>query len=308
MDYTDVGKSLAGSSTSYDRLQELKAFDESKSGVKGLVDAGITRVPRIFIRPPEELAGGEPVPGEQSLTQFSIPVIDLKGIAGDRSGAVSGVRRAAETVGFFQVVNHGIPVKLLEEMVATVREFHELPQELKAEYYTREKNKKVKYWTNFDLYQSKYANWRDTLNCTMAPEPLDSQELPPVCRDVMMEYSQQVQALGSLLFELLSEALGLKPGHLKDIDCAKGHLIFCHYYPACPEPELTIGTRSHTDPDFLTILLQDHIGGLQVLVQNHWIDVPPIPGALVLNIGDLLQASKACIVSSNFIYLGHHTT
>ncbi|KAA8527751.1 hypothetical protein F0562_035380 [Nyssa sinensis] len=56
-----------------------------------------------------------------------------------------------------------------------------------------------------------------------------------------------------------------------------------------PEPELTMGSSKHSDPDFLTILLQDHIGGLQVLHQNQWVNVPPVPGALVVNIGDLLQ-------------------
>jgi isopenicillin N synthase-like dioxygenase len=37
------------------------------------------------------------------------------------------------------------------------------------------------------------------------------------------------------------------------------------------------------------VLLQDHIGGLQVLHENTWVDVSPVPGALVINIGDLLQ-------------------
>ena len=110
-------------------------------------------------------------------------------------------------------------------------------------------------------------------------------------RDILIEYSQQVMKVGDLLLELLSEALGLNPNHLKDMDCAEGVRIICHYYPPCPQPEMTLGTSKHTDNSFLTVLLQDHIGGLQVLCDNHWIDIPYEPGALVVNIGDLLQAS-----------------
>lgn len=110
-------------------------------------------------------------------------------------------------------------------------------------------------------------------------------------RDMSIEYSKQVYKLAVILFELLSESLGLKPDHLQDMDCAKGHCLLSHYYPPCPEPELTMGTTRHSDPDFLTILLQDHIGGLQIFHQNQWINVPSVPGAFVINIGDVLQAS-----------------
>ena len=111
----------------------------------------------------------------------------------------------------------------------------------------------------------------------------------------MIEYSKKIKALASILFELLSEALGLNRCHLNEMGCADGFLILCHYYPACPEPELTMGTSNHTDNDFITILLQDHMGGLQILHDNQWIDVAPIRGALVVNIGELLQVASSCI-------------
>lgn len=108
----------------------------------------------------------------------------------------------------------------------------------------------------------------------------------------MIEYSKQVKDLGITLFELLSEALGMNPSKLKDMDCAEEFSIYGHYYPPCPKQELTIGTDRHTDGSFITILLQDQVGGLQVLYENQWVNVPPMQGALVINVGDLLQASS----------------
>ncbi|KAL6292211.1 hypothetical protein ACE6H2_000353 [Prunus campanulata] len=282
---------VSPNSTNQARLQQLKDFDESKAGVKGIVDKGITKIPSIFVRPPEYSAAGDPSSSQPTQTQFSIPIVDLADTTGLHDDVVAGVLQAAETVGFFQVMNHGIPKRVLEDMLAAARGFHELLTEVKAEYYSREQMRKVKFRSNFDLYQTKFASWRDSLFCVMGPEPLDPQELPDVCRDATVEYSEHVHKLGVTLFELLSEALGLKSDHLLGLDCAKGHVILSHYYPPCPEPELTMGTTKHSDPSFLTILLQDQIGGLQVLYENQWVDVPPVPGALVVNIGDLLQAS-----------------
>ncbi|XVF62898.1 hypothetical protein PTKIN_Ptkin09bG0045700 [Pterospermum kingtungense] len=275
----------------YDRKTEQKAFDDSKAGVKGLVDAGVSKVPRMFIAPPNMRAVSD-----TKKIQFSVPVIDLEGVGNNsqhHKEIIDKVRHACETGGFFQVANHGIPLSILEEMKDGVRRFFELDVGVKKEFYTRDPQPKTRfrYTSNFDLYTAPFANWRDTCFCIMAPDPPKPEELPSVLRDIQPEYMNHVMRLGSCLFKLLSEALGLKPSYLEEMGCADGLSVLCHYYPPCPEPELTFGTSRHSDNDFLTVLLQDQIGGLQVFYQDQWVDVPPVPGALVVNIGDLLQAS-----------------
>ncbi|KAK6914066.1 Isopenicillin N synthase-like, Fe(2+) 2OG dioxygenase domain [Dillenia turbinata] len=261
---TSIDGAPSAGSPNYDRASELKAFDETKAGVKGLVDAGITSIPRIFIGSPENNDEKQ----DSGKTQFTLPIIDLEGFNDDlirRREIVGKVQDASENWGFFQVVNHGIEAAVLEEMIDGVRRFYEQDVEAKKQFYTRDRTRKFVYSSNFDLYSTPAASWRDTFSCLMAPNPPNPEDLPAACRDILMEFSDQVMRLGISLLELLSEALGLDPNHLRDMECAKGLLSICHYYPACPQPELTLGTRKHTDNNFLTVLLQDEIGGLQVL-------------------------------------------
>jgi isopenicillin N synthase-like dioxygenase len=108
--------------------------------------------------------------------------------------------------------------------------------------------------------------------------------------------------LGSALFELLSEALGLDPLHLLKLSCGERVFVQGNYYLPYPEPELTLGTAKHMDPSFITILLQDNLGGLQVLRKDEWSDVPPRHEALVVNIGDLLQVSVDIEIKCILLY------
>ncbi|KAL5701957.1 hypothetical protein ACHQM5_027235 [Ranunculus cassubicifolius] len=264
--------------------EEVKAFDESKTGVKGLVDKGILKIPKFFIQSPDEL---ETLKKSDMGLTLQVPVIDLQG---EHQRVVDDIKNACEKWGFFQILNHGVPISIMDEMIKGIRRFNEQDDEIKKEIYSRDLSKRVRFSSNFVLYQSKAANWRDTLTFLMStPDPLNPTELPEVCRDVTVEYTKHVKTLGDTLFELLSEAIGLKPDHLKRLEWAESCVLASNYYPACPQPELAIGAAKHRDPSFLTILLQDNIGGLQVLYQDEWVDVEPILGAFVINIGDLFQ-------------------
>ncbi|RZC58200.1 hypothetical protein C5167_005513 [Papaver somniferum] len=202
---------------------------------------------------------------------------------------IDEVRRASGTWGFFRLVNHGIPSTVTDEIIKGIKRFHEQDTEIKKQFYSNDPKTGCIFNTNFDLYVSKYANWRDTLRCNLlSPDPLDPQELPDTCRDIIVEYWKHIMKLANTITGLLSEALGLEQDHLKRI-FTDFMLLSGYYYPACPEPELTLGTSKHSDPSFFTLLLQDHIGGLQILHQNQWVTVEPIPATLIVNIGDLLQ-------------------
>lgn len=163
----------------YDRTSELIAFDNTKAGVKGLVDAGVTKVPTIFYTPQDKYSNGPEV------NQFSIPVIDLDGITKNpvqHREIVEKIREASEVWGFFQVINHGIPQNVLEEMLHGARRFYEQDTEIKKRWYTRDNSKRVVHNSNFDLFRSASANWRDTTYCSMAPDPPPADELPEACR------------------------------------------------------------------------------------------------------------------------------
>lgn len=74
-------------------------------------------------------------------------------------------------------------------------------------------------------------------------------------------------------------------------------MVNMNLYPTCPNPELTVGVGRHSDMGTFTVLLQDGIGGLYVNMEEgkdgmkngEWMEIPPVPGALVINVGDTLQ-------------------
>ncbi|KAJ0987240.1 hypothetical protein J5N97_005596 [Dioscorea zingiberensis] len=265
-----------------DRATALKEFEETKAGVKGLFDSGLTSIPAIIHHPNLHLT---PAP-----SHFSIPTVDL---SLPRPIAVDLIRAASRDWGFFQLVNHGIPLATIDATISAVRSFHELPTAVRSQHYTRTPVGGVSYFSNPDLFRSASASWRDTLHVTFGPVPPELDRIPEACRAEMVEWKQRVREVAREVMGMMCEGIGVGPGRLEEMTCLEGTGVVGNYYPPCPEPDRTLGIVDHTDPGVLTVLIQDQIGGLQVKKikgdECCWVDVKPVPGALVFNVGDLLQ-------------------
>jgi isopenicillin N synthase-like dioxygenase len=115
----------------------------------------------------------------------------------------------------------------------------------------------------------------------------------PELRDAVLGYMDAVTRLGHALMEGIALSLGLEPSYFADRYTADPLTLFRIFnYPGDPaaagdEPRWGVG--EHTDYGLLTILKQDETGGLQVKSQGGWIAAPPIPGAFLCNIGDMLD-------------------
>ncbi|KAM7462951.1 hypothetical protein LguiA_031072 [Lonicera macranthoides] len=118
--------------SNYEHACELKAYDETKSGVMGLLESGIQNVLQIFIHPTTRYFRQH---HQCQNIHFTVPTIDLESI--DKE-VIDKFRYASETYGFFQVVNHGI-----QEMLIGVRSFNEQEAEAKKQFYTRDLTRKV---------------------------------------------------------------------------------------------------------------------------------------------------------------------
>lgn len=120
----------------------------------------------------------------------------------------------------------------------------------------------------------------------------------------MTTYAKEIGILMSRLFNLMSQGLGLE-GDVLQNRLGKNPLcrVQANYYPPCSNPDLTLGLGVHTDRDALTVVLPTpNVEGLQIMKDDRWMIVDPVPNALVVNIGDQLQVCKSSIPSYIWYY------
>ncbi|KAF7032999.1 hypothetical protein CFC21_044127 [Triticum aestivum] len=100
----------------------------------------------------------------------------------------------------------------------------------------------------------------------------------------------EMSDLTSRLMLFMASDLGVEQETLVGTFQGKKQSVAFHYYPPCRHPEKVIGITPHHDGLALTLLLHvDDTPSLQVRKNGTWYPVKPLPGALVINVGDILQ-------------------
>ncbi|KAG1359604.1 protein DMR6-LIKE OXYGENASE 2 [Cocos nucifera] len=180
---------------------------------------------------------------------LKLPVIDLARLhtSHHRSQVLESLAEACKVYGFFQVVNHNIPCNATGRMIDVGRRFFELPFEERVKYM--------------------------------------STDIRSPVREEATSYAMHAKSLFLVLMGAILETLGVNTSILREFDDGS-HLMVINFYPACPEPNLTLGMPAHSDYGFLTLLLQDDVEGLQVQCEGEWITVEPVPNSLTVNLGD----------------------
>ncbi|KAF5751635.1 feruloyl CoA ortho-hydroxylase 1 [Tripterygium wilfordii] len=257
------------------------------NGLKGFVDAGLETLPQQYIQPPEQRFDLS-----QVITEESLPLIDVSNW--DDPEVAKSICEAASKWGFFQIINHGITMEALESMKSAVHGFFGLPNDERRKYWKGQSISDTAYLkTSFIPEKEKVLEWKDTLCFRFIPGDDESSSLwPPVCKDQVLDYMKRAETIIKRLLEVLLKSLNVKEIDKPTEYVLMGSLLInLNYYPHCPNPELTAGLGPHADGSTITILLQDDIGGLDVRGTDGegWIHVPPVEGALVVNVGDVLQ-------------------
>ncbi|PSS14444.1 Protein DOWNY MILDEW RESISTANCE like [Actinidia chinensis var. chinensis] len=281
---------MATVSTSCYQTAGKTPSDDHKKGVKYLVDT----VPNMRELPPEYVLA---LPPENPIiaSHDAIPVIDLSGLDGSiecRMMTVEAIASACAHWGFFRIINHGIEISLMEEMLKAVEGFFQLPWEEKMKYASEDVMNPVRYGTSLNTPKQHALHWRDYLR--HFGHPIHNHfhlwpSQPTNYRVVTKEYLEEIWKLAIKISGAISKGLGLEWYYIEKSFGEGCQIVASNYYPPCPQPHLTLGLAPHSDHGGLTILMQNEVDGLQVKHGGAWVPVHHAPATLVVNIGDYIE-------------------
>ena len=249
-----------------------------------------------------------------------VPLIDVQPLVtgeGDRSRVAADIGRACREWGFFYVTRHGVDEGLQRRLEEASRRFFAQDLDTKMEIRMERGGSA---WRGYFPVRGELTSGKPDIKegiyfgvelsedhpLVSAGTPLHGRNLfppnMPELREAVLEYMDAMTRLGHALMEGIALSLGLDALYFHDRYTAEPLTLFRIFnYPAdpsAPGEEPRWGVGEHTDYGLLTVLKQDATGGLQVKSRGGWIPAPPIEGAFLCNIGDMLDRMTAGLYRS----------
>ncbi|TVU02452.1 hypothetical protein EJB05_52040 [Eragrostis curvula] len=242
-------------------------------------------------------------------TPERIPVIDLSRLLAADGGADEAIklRLALQSWGLFLVDNHEIETSLMDDLINASREFFRQPldEKQKCSNVIGGKNLQVEGYGNDQArFEDQTLDWSDRLHLKVEPEDERNLDLwpkhPKSFRAILQEYRMNCKRIKDCILRAMAETLGLNEDYfISQFSVKAPTFARFNYYPPCPRPDLVFGFKPHSDAGVLTILLMDKdVGGLQILRDGKWYDVPTNPHRLLINLGDYTEIMSNGIFKS----------
>lgn len=232
----------------------------------------------------------------------SLPTLTMSQRRADPRGFAKAMGDSYAQFGFAIVRDHGLDTAVIARALAATKTFFALPEATKRRYHVAGGGGQRGY-VPFGVEAAKGADKVDLkefwhvgreLPAAHPFRPLMPDNLwpsePPAFRQDVYALFNALDQLGLEILESLALYLGLAPDYFEQpVKDGNSILRLLHYPPTPPNPE-GIRAEAHEDINVITLLLGAEEAGLQLLTKDgRWIDASPPEGAIVVNVGDMLQ-------------------
>ncbi|KAF9369420.1 hypothetical protein CPB97_003614 [Podila verticillata] len=228
---------------------------------------------------------------------------------------LNDMRTSLTELGTFYIKDHGVSPALIQNTMAIVRDYFSLPLDEKKKMLIGN----TRHFRGYKLMGEEFTNnqvdHREQLQFGPEEEPLASfqpgtsadytglqgpNQWPvstldalPRFRPCILEYMDQLEILSTHLMEAIALSLSLDANYFRDLFGLNPYYrLKCAKYPSVAQGKgATIGCGAHKDTGFLTVLLQDMVGGLQGQdpVSGEWMDTRPIPDTFIVTLGESVE-------------------
>lgn len=240
-----------------------------------------------------------------------LPLLDLREYhdPARRDRFIAALRTAAREAGFFHLHGHGVDPALAARVLELGRGFFALPEEEKLEI-RMENTRHFRGYTRVGSERTGgRVDWREQIDVGLEqpalevspadppwrrlPGPNQWPRRPAGLREAVLAWHEALQPVADALLRAFAISLG-QPEDVFD-ECTRGlpnQVVKLIRYPGRAPEEGDQGCGAHKDGEFLTLLLQDQVGGLEVMSCGEWMPVPPRADCFVVNTGELLELAS----------------